>query len=122
MKAIEAIDLKAYTLEKLLTQVAAWKLKGKTVAFTNGCFDILHHGHLDLIAKAADQGNILVVGINSDASVKRLKGAERPINNENDRAFQMASLANLGGGLVCESLGVVPINKELLRKEALINL
>ncbi len=69
-----------------------WKSMGKKVVFTNGCFDILHHGHLDLIAKAADLGNILVVGVNSDASVKRLKGEDRPINNETDRAFQLASL------------------------------
>jgi len=53
MKAIEAIDLKEYPLEKLLTEVAAWKLKGKTVAFTNGCFDILHEGHIASLSAAA---------------------------------------------------------------------
>lgn len=69
-----------------------WRSLGKKIVFTNGCFDILHHGHLDLLAKAADFGNILIVGLNTDNSVKRLKGADRPINSERDRAFQVASL------------------------------
>jgi D-beta-D-heptose 7-phosphate kinase/D-beta-D-heptose 1-phosphate adenosyltransferase len=68
------------------------RIKGRKIVFTNGCFDILHHGHIDLLAKAADEGNILVVGVNTDASVKRLKGPERPVNNEQDRAFQLAAL------------------------------
>ncbi|MFN4246812.1 MAG: D-glycero-beta-D-manno-heptose 1-phosphate adenylyltransferase [Flavipsychrobacter sp.] len=72
--------------------VNMWKALGKKIVFTNGCFDILHHGHLDLIAKAADMGNILIVAVNADASVKKLKGEERPINHEEDRLFQMASL------------------------------
>lgn len=78
--------------ETLSRKCRMWQSKGKKIVFTNGCFDILHHGHLQLIASAADMGNILVVGINSDASVKRLKGAERPIINEHDRLFQVASL------------------------------
>lgn len=72
--------------------VNMWKALGKKIVFTNGCFDILHHGHLDLLAKAADMGNILIVALNTDASVKKLKGDERPINHEEDRLFQMASL------------------------------
>ena len=69
-----------------------WRSLGKKIVFTNGCFDILHHGHLDDLAKAADHGNILIVGVNTDDSVKRLKGSNRPLNNEQDRAFQLASL------------------------------
>lgn len=69
-----------------------WRSMGRKIIFTNGCFDILHHGHLDLLAKAADFGHIMIVGLNTDASVKRLKGEERPINHEKDRAFQLASL------------------------------
>lgn len=65
---------------------------GKKVVFTNGCFDILHRGHLEYLQAAADLGDILIVGLNSDASVKRLKGEKRPINNQNDRAFALASL------------------------------
>lgn len=69
-----------------------WRTLGRKIVFTNGCFDILHHGHLDLLAKAADHGNVLIVGVNTDASVKRLKGDERPVNHEQDRLFQLASL------------------------------
>lgn len=78
--------------DDLVRHCNMWRSKGYKIVFTNGCFDILHHGHLDLLAKAADQGNMLVVGVNSDASVKRLKGEERPVNHEQDRAFQLASL------------------------------
>jgi rfaE bifunctional protein nucleotidyltransferase chain/domain len=69
-----------------------WRSLGKKIVFTNGCFDILHHGHLDYLAKAADLGNILIIGVNTDSSVKRLKGNDRPLTGEQDRAFQLASL------------------------------
>jgi D-beta-D-heptose 7-phosphate kinase/D-beta-D-heptose 1-phosphate adenosyltransferase len=77
---------------RLVHFVKSQKVKGRKIVFTNGCFDILHHGHIDLLAKAADEGDILIVGVNSDASVKRLKGAERPINEEGDRLLQIAAL------------------------------
>lgn len=93
MKAIEAIELKQYTLEKLLTQVAAWRVKGKTVAFTNGCFDILHEGHIASLSAAAKEADYLIVGLNSDASVKQLKGDARPINTEQSRAILLKNLA-----------------------------
>src|ERR1700749_4532121 len=69
-----------------------WRSMGQKIVFTNGCFDILHHGHLDLLAQAADKGNKLILALNTDASVQRLKGPERPITHEQDRAFQAASL------------------------------
>lgn len=69
-----------------------WRYAGKKIVFTNGCFDILHRGHFELLAAAASHGNILIVGLNTDASVKRLKGDERPMTQEDDRLFQMASL------------------------------
>jgi D-beta-D-heptose 7-phosphate kinase/D-beta-D-heptose 1-phosphate adenosyltransferase len=93
MKAIEAIDLKEYPLEKLLTEVAGWKLKGKTVAFTNGCFDILHEGHIASLSAAAKEADYLIVGLNSDASIKQLKGDARPINNQQSRAIVLKNLA-----------------------------
>ena len=92
MHKLQWIQNKIMSHETLLHQRNAWKALGRKVVFTNGCFDILHHGHLDLIAKAADLGNILIVAINTDASVKKLKGPERPVNHEQDRAFQLASL------------------------------
>jgi len=92
MKAIEAIELKEFNLTRLLTEVAAWRAKGKTVAFTNGCFDILHEGHIASLSAAAKEADYLIVGLNSDTSVKRLKGPDRPINNTNDRALILANL------------------------------
>lgn len=66
--------------------------KGKKIVFTNGCFDILHKGHVTYLNEAKKLGDLLVVGLNSDASVKRLKGPERPINNEKDRQFVLSNL------------------------------
>jgi rfaE bifunctional protein nucleotidyltransferase chain/domain len=68
------------------------KNKGRKIVFTNGCFDIIHKGHVTYLAEAKKLGDLLVVGLNSDASVKRLKGPDRPINNELDRQFVMSQL------------------------------
>jgi D-beta-D-heptose 7-phosphate kinase/D-beta-D-heptose 1-phosphate adenosyltransferase len=66
--------------------------EGRTLVFTNGCFDILHRGHADYLAFACSQGDALVVGLNSDASVRRAKGPTRPVNPEQDRAYVLGSL------------------------------
>jgi D-beta-D-heptose 7-phosphate kinase/D-beta-D-heptose 1-phosphate adenosyltransferase len=71
------------------------KAEGKKIVFTNGCFDILHAGHVDYLAKAKEKGDILIVGLNSDASVSRLKGPSRPIVNENERAFVLSNLCSV---------------------------
>ncbi|MBL3654931.1 D-glycero-beta-D-manno-heptose 1-phosphate adenylyltransferase [Fulvivirga sediminis] len=71
----------------------SWSEKGEKVVFTNGCFDILHLGHVDYLEKAAELGDRLIVAINTDASVKRLKGEERPLNDEYARARLLASLS-----------------------------
>ncbi|MGC4059048.1 MAG: D-glycero-beta-D-manno-heptose 1-phosphate adenylyltransferase [Chitinophagaceae bacterium] len=92
MSKLQWIQQKIKTLPEAVTAANAQRVRGKKIVFTNGCFDILHHGHLDLLAKAADEGNILIVGINTDASVKKLKGEKRPVNTQQDRAFQVASL------------------------------
>lgn len=76
----------------LKRKLAFWKFKDLSVVFTNGCFDILHLGHIDYLSKTADQGNILIVGLNTDRSVKKIKGKKRPINNEASRAAVLASL------------------------------
>ena len=67
-------------------------MKSERVVFTNGCFDILHPGHVDYLLKASALGNRLVVAVNTDASVRKLKGESRPLNHENDRAFLIAAL------------------------------
>lgn len=87
------IKKKIFSKEVLKKQIAIWRMKDYKIVFTNGCFDILHHGHIDYLSKAADLGDILIVGINSDTSVKKLnKGANRPIQNENDRALILSSI------------------------------
>ncbi len=84
-------------IEKKIINLATWeKLKtqfiGQKIVFTNGCFDILHLGHVHYLAEAKSMGHILVIGLNSDASVKRLKGEERPVNPEYARAMVLAAL------------------------------
>jgi rfaE bifunctional protein nucleotidyltransferase chain/domain len=78
--------------ETLSTVCRELKANGKKVVFTNGCFDILHIGHVTYLEKAARLGDILVIGLNSDASVSALKGPSRPVNNENDRAGILSAL------------------------------
>jgi rfaE bifunctional protein nucleotidyltransferase chain/domain len=78
--------------ENLKRKLAFWQFKGQKIVFTNGCFDILHRGHAEYLAKASDLGHVLVVGLNSDASVKRLKGQSRPVQDEYTRALLLASL------------------------------
>ena len=93
MKASERYTDKIIDVDGLAAQCARWRLKGSRIVFTNGCFDILHEGHLELLAKAAAMGDVLVVGLNSDASVSRLKGPERPVNDEGFRSRLLASLS-----------------------------
>jgi D-beta-D-heptose 7-phosphate kinase / D-beta-D-heptose 1-phosphate adenosyltransferase len=76
----------------LVETVAHCKQVGKIIVFTNGCFDILHPGHILTLTQAKAQGDVLIVGINSDASVKRLKGERRPILNQNERSVMLAAL------------------------------
>jgi rfaE bifunctional protein nucleotidyltransferase chain/domain len=88
-----SLQQKILTLPELQRQAARWRLGGKTIGFTNGCFDILHAGHIASLTEAASYSDYLVVGLNTDRSVKALKGEERPINREGNRAELMASLA-----------------------------
>jgi len=80
-------------LEGLKAQVDSWKETGEKVVFTNGCFDILHRGHIEALARTADLGNRLIIGLNSDQSIQVLKGENRPIENEDSRAILLASLS-----------------------------
>ncbi len=83
---------KIFTRTKLAAFLKAQRAKGNKIVFTNGCFDILHAGHVSILEFSKNQGDILVLGINTDASVKRLKGPTRPINKQADRALVAASL------------------------------
>jgi rfaE bifunctional protein nucleotidyltransferase chain/domain len=93
MKKLDLVESKIYTWEHLQRQLAIWRYRAKKIVFTNGCFDILHLGHIEYLAKARDLGGILIVGLNSDDSVRRLKGAHRPVNNEFARAVTLAALS-----------------------------
>lgn len=93
MSKIDFLRSRIVTLKEAQRKIGIWRLKDETIVFTNGCFDILHKGHVTYLAKAADLGNRLVVGINSDASVRRQgKGEERPINPEEARQTLLAAL------------------------------
>ena len=86
---------KLFALAAALIQTQAWQARGEKIVFTNGCFDLLHPGHIDLLNQARAFGHRLIVGLNTDDSVKRLKGDERPILNENDRAAILGALESV---------------------------
>jgi rfaE bifunctional protein nucleotidyltransferase chain/domain len=91
-------EIEKTLLNKICDQVSVksmvnnWQTEGKKVVFTNGVFDLLHIGHITYLAKAAEAGDKLIIGLNSDSSVKRLKGENRPVNDQNNRAALLASL------------------------------
>ncbi len=92
MKAVQFIEQKIVNEAALQAQLMRWRLLSKTIAFTNGCFDIVHAGHIHSLSQAAGFADVLIVGLNSDASTRELKGEGRPINKEQDRALLLASL------------------------------
>lgn len=89
---IELLSKKICTQVQLSYLLAYWKFKNQKIVFTNGCFDIIHKGHIEYLAQAADLGKILIVGLNSDISVKKIKGENRPVLDEQARASILASL------------------------------
>ena len=92
MERLEQIKSKIYSWEHFQRQLAVWRFQDKKIVFSNGCFDVLHLGHIEYLAKASDLGDILVVGLNSDDSVRRIKGPHRPVNNQEARAETLAAL------------------------------
>jgi rfaE bifunctional protein nucleotidyltransferase chain/domain len=84
---------KFYSRAELVEQRALWKRRGKTVVFTNGCYDLLHPGHVRLLEEARSLGDVLILALNSDASVRRMKGPSRPLIAENERAAMALALA-----------------------------
>jgi len=92
MKNLEIIHHKIYSKEEIKRQLAIWQYFNRKIVWTNGCFDLLHLGHIDYLSKAKDQGDILIVGVNSDVSVRRIKKTGRPITDENSRSVIVASL------------------------------
>ena len=93
MSHLKKLNHKIYSLIELENQVNAWKQAGEEVVFTNGCFDIIHRGHIEVLAKTADLGSKLIVGLNSDSSIQKLKSKNRPIIDEQSRAILLASFS-----------------------------
>lgn len=114
MTAVAPINHKVLTLVDLQRQVAAWKALGKTVAFTNGCFDILHEGHIFSLSAAAQEADYLIVAVNSDSSVKQLKGPDRPINNQTSRSLLLSHLALVDAVVIFEEPTPLETIKALL--------
>ena len=92
MNYLEVIKTKIINKDSVTPLLTYWRLKNYKIVFTNGCFDILHRGHIEYLAKSASLGDILVVGLNTDESVRKIKGPERPVQDEETRAMILASL------------------------------
>ena len=92
MSHLHAIEKKLMNSSQLIDQLNTWQKEGCKIVFSNGCFDILHLGHIDYLARAADFGDKLIIGLNTDSSVSKIKGPARPINDERSRAMVLAAL------------------------------
>lgn len=102
MNSFDHIQQKIHSLDSLLSRAAVWRAAGQRIVFTNGCFDLLHYGHLHYLAAARDLAERLVVGMNSADSVRRLKGPKRPINDELTRTHLLAALEPVDAVIVFE--------------------
>ena len=93
MSELHKINDKIISLEELKARIESWKANGEKIVFTNGCFDILHRGHVEVLVKTADLGDKLIIGLNSDSSIKKLKKENRPIVDEKSRALLLAAFS-----------------------------
>jgi D-beta-D-heptose 7-phosphate kinase/D-beta-D-heptose 1-phosphate adenosyltransferase len=114
MNQPQIIPHKIFTLPALLQEIARRRLLGKTIAFTNGCFDILHRGHIASLSQAAETASFLVVGVNADASVRKLKGEHRPVNDQQARAELLASLLIVDAVVIFEEDTPLELIKAIL--------
>jgi rfaE bifunctional protein nucleotidyltransferase chain/domain len=92
MDKLNFIQSKIIDIKHLDAHLAYWNFKNYKIVFTNGCFDILHRGHIEYLAQAASYGDILIIGLNTDNSVRRIKGEARPVQDEYARAITLAAL------------------------------
>jgi D-beta-D-heptose 7-phosphate kinase/D-beta-D-heptose 1-phosphate adenosyltransferase len=102
MKKADAIPQKILSFSQAAQLSAQWRVLGKKISFTNGVFDILHAGHIFSLSQAAREADYLIVGVNADASVKRLKGESRPVNDQDSRALVLASLVIVDAVVIFE--------------------
>lgn len=92
MEHLDYIKNKILTPQALLSKRAYWSFKNQSVVFTNGCFDIIHRGHVEYLAKAASLGTVMVIGVNTDHSVRKIKGKDRPVQDQDTRALVLAAM------------------------------
>ena len=114
MKQLSLLQSKILTAQALSTQVKNWRLSGEKIVFTNGCFDLIHLGHVDYLARAKDLGGKLIVGLNSDSSISNLKGSNRPIKDQRSRALLLASMQFVDALVLFSD--TTPINPDVLVK------
>lgn len=114
MKNTSFIQTKIKTLPELLPVINGLKAMRKTVVFTNGVFDLLHEGHIASLSQAAQEGDFLIVAVNGDESVKKLKGDSRPINTQNSRALLLASLLIVDAVIIFHEDTPLELIKEIL--------
>jgi D-glycero-beta-D-manno-heptose 1-phosphate adenylyltransferase len=115
MSRLTFLQNKIIELDDAKRMLAMWRMKGDKIVFTNGCFDILHKGHVTYLAKAAQEGTRLVIGLNTDASVREQgKGEDRPINDQDARALVIAALGFVDLVLFFEEQTPINLIKELL--------
>lgn len=112
-KNLSRISTKILTLDCLKLNVESWHQKGKKIVFTNGCFDLLHMGHIQLLEEAAAQGDKLIVALNSDNSIRRLKGEGRPIQSEKARAVVLAALSVVDAVILFDELTPLHLIREI---------
>lgn len=93
MDQLNRIINKIYTTDSIQSKIAQWRFKNEKIVFSNGCFDILHRGHIEYLAQAADFGARLIIGLNSDTSVRRIKGNDRPLQDQVSRSILLAALS-----------------------------
>jgi rfaE bifunctional protein nucleotidyltransferase chain/domain len=105
---------KIMSIEELRSKVKEWKIQGQKVVFTNGCFDILHLGHIEYLEKARNEGDKLIIGLNTDKSVTMLKGPDRPIVNEESRGRLLAALEFVDAVTYFEELTPYELIKEVV--------
>ena len=113
MTSLKNIKNKIFSIAELKKEVQKWKKNNDKIVFTNGCFDILHLGHIELLAKAADLGNKLIIAINSDASIKILKGEKRPILDEKSRSIIIASLEKVNAVIIFKESTPLDVIKKI---------
>jgi D-glycero-beta-D-manno-heptose 1-phosphate adenylyltransferase len=98
----DLIPTKIFTVDQIIRKATQWRVPGKKIIFTNGVFDILHEGHIFSLSQAAKEADFLIVGLNADASVRRLKGESRPVNRQESRALVLASLVMVDAVVIFE--------------------